>query len=176
MGSIYIGMMVALAIVGILLMEVGGTWSVLQRREREEQLLFAGDQIRRGLQKYAASGPAAGMYPKTLDMLLRDERHPAVLRHLRSLYVDPMSGKPDWGIVPGLGGSIMGVYSKSVATPMRQANFPRDYLAFAGKASYREWIFRADGQAVGPIVEQPVPITWEAVREDADKAPGGQEK
>jgi type II secretory pathway pseudopilin PulG len=154
-GSIYVGVMTALAIVGVMLMEMGKTWSVIQRREREEQLLFVGDQIRRGLANYASSGPVAGTYPKSMEVLIQDPRRSTVVRHLRRLYADPLSGKFDWGIVPGLGGTIMGVYSQAGGTPMRQANFPKQYVFFAGKSSYREWVFSSMEQAGG---EAPVDI------------------
>jgi type II secretory pathway pseudopilin PulG len=140
-GSIYVGVMVALAIVGIMLMEAGKMWSIVQQREREEQLLFAGDQIRWGLESYSKAGPASGFYPKTLDMLLQDSRQPTIVRYLRQVYADPMTGKPEWGVIPAEGGTIQGVYSQGNGTPLRQANFPITYQSFVGKGSYHDWVF-----------------------------------
>lgn len=59
--------------------------------------------------------------------MLLDKRYPTPRRHLRRLFVDPITGKTDWGLVNAPEGGIMGVYSLSEREPMKRANFePED--------------------------------------------------
>ena len=58
-----------------------------------------------------------------------------------------MTGSTDWGLVRGPNGGIVGVYSTSTAQPLKTANFPKEYAAFAGAPSYRDWVFAAGGAA-----------------------------
>jgi len=134
-------MMLVLVSLAVLVAErssAGRAW-----REREEQLLFVGDQYRRALLSYhAAVGGAAAQYPATLDALLHDERFPSVVRHLRRLYPDPVTGKFDW-ILELSQGRIVGVHSASQRGPQRHANFPVDYERFSQAVNYAQWRFEA---------------------------------
>ncbi|HUN92052.1 MAG TPA: type II secretion system protein [Burkholderiaceae bacterium] len=114
------------------------------QREREAQLLFVGDQYRRALQSYAAVAPAGGIaqYPSKLDELLEDKRFPNPVRHLRRLYVDPMTGAADWELERSQG-RIIGLHSRSKLAPLRRANFPDRDAAFADARSYADWRFTA---------------------------------
>ena len=93
--------------------------------------------------------PGSQQYPQRLENLLADNRFPNVRRHLRRIYRDPMTGSTDWGLVRGPNGGIVGVYSTSTAQPLKTANFPKDYAAFAGAPSYRDWVFAPGGGAAG---------------------------
>lgn len=112
------------------------------QREREEQLLFVGDQYRRAIASYRAIiGPGgARSLPASLDDLLADHRFPTPIHHLRRLYPDPMTGKPDWELVR-LGNGIAGVRSRSHAEPIKQAGFEPSYSHFEGKPRYADWVF-----------------------------------
>ncbi|WP_431112938.1 type II secretion system protein [Variovorax paradoxus] len=94
----------------------------------------------------SGSPPAAGSlsdprgYPGSLDELLRDERFPGIRRHLRKIFVDPMTGKAEWGLVQ-VAGRIVGVHSLSTAVPIKQAGFDGDDHSFAGAQSYAGWVF-----------------------------------
>ena len=140
-GFTYIWLLVALAVMAVGLAAVGELASTAAKREREAELLFAGDQIARAIGAYAASTPGAAQYPQKLEDLLADKRYPNVRRYLRRVYADPMTGLPDWGVVRGPGGGIVGVHSRSKSPPIKTANFPAEYQAFAGAASYSEWVF-----------------------------------
>lgn len=114
------------------------------QREREAQLLFVGDQYRRALASYAGIAPSGGAttYPAKLDELLEDKRFPNPVRHLRQLYVDPMTGAADWQLELQQG-RIVGLHSASTKAPLRHANFPDRYGSFANAHSYADWHFSA---------------------------------
>jgi len=132
---------------------------VVVQREREADLLFVGDEYRRALQSYHTLVPAGGVpqFPATLAELLVDKRFPNPVRHLRKLYVDPMTGKADWALET-LQGRIVGLHSTSAADPLRKAGFPAVDAAFADANSYVQWRFLASdtagtvgaGTAAGP--------------------------
>ena len=128
--------------------------STAARRDKEAELLFAGDQFARAIARYRASRariPASTL--SLLENLLADNRFPNVRRHLRRIYRDPMTGSTEWGLVRGPNGGIIGVYSTSTAPPLKTANFPKEYAAFAGAPSYRDWVFPR--RAVGLLVRPP---------------------
>jgi hypothetical protein len=79
-----------------------------------------------------------------LKELLRDPRLPGVRRHLRKIYVDPMTGKAEWGIVYlGEKAGVLAVYSLSNAKPVKIGNFPQRFAGFEGKQKISEWRFEA---------------------------------
>ena len=114
------------------------------KRERELQLLFIGDQYRNAIRSYYATIPPGGtqQYPKRLEDLVEDARTPAMLRHLRALYADPLTGKFDWDLEMA-GDRITGVRSPSAATPLLHAHFSGDDSGFADAKSYHDWVFSA---------------------------------
>ncbi|MCH8179504.1 MAG: type II secretion system protein [Proteobacteria bacterium] len=85
-------------------------------------------------------GAGARPYPASLDELLQDPRTPGITRHLRQVFVDPMTGKAEWGLVR-VGGRIVGIHSLSQRQPIKQAGFEDQDMAFAGKERYRDWVF-----------------------------------
>jgi type II secretory pathway pseudopilin PulG len=140
-GFTYVWLLIAVAIMAAGLAAIGDVAGTAAKREKEAELLFVGDQFARAIAEYRASSPGAPQYPLQLEDLLKDNRFPNVRRYLRRLYPDPMTGRPDWGLVRGAGGGIMGVYSQSTARPLKTANFPREYGSFAGANSYSAWQF-----------------------------------
>ncbi len=153
-GFTYIGLLLAVALAGVALAAAGTLWSTETQREREADLLFAGDQYRRAITAYYETVPAgqARRFPQTLEDLLQDKRWPTNRRHLRRLYVDPITGTREWGIVRGPGETITGVYSLSTAKPLKRANFPKDYQQFTDAKAYSEWrfLYTASGSAPAP--------------------------
>ena len=143
-GFTYLGVLFAVVVLGIGLASIGTIWTTYAKREKEADLLFAGEQFRSALMRYQLANSTVGDgYPKTLEMLLEDPNAPNVRRFLRRIYVDPMTGKAEWGLLRGPGGGIIGVYSLSQATPIKTANFP-DYLtANEAAKSYTDWKFVA---------------------------------
>lgn len=131
------------AVTGFALTSVAQVWETASRREREAELLFIGKQFRDAIMRYAASSPGAPQYPKKLEDLLADPRFPNLRRHLRQIYVDPMTGKADWGLVLGPDGSVFGVHSLSEHRPVKVAGFAIDEDSFSTAKSYAEWKFVA---------------------------------
>ena len=141
-GFTYIGLLIAVIITGITLATAGDVWHTAQQRERERELLFAGNQIRQAIKRYYnASGGPARQYPQSLEELLRDPRQPGVVRYLRRLYYDPITGTSEWGLVKDTNDRIMGVFSLSEERPIKQANFGAPNQDFEGKEKYSEWTF-----------------------------------
>lgn len=142
-GFTYIAILLAIALHGAVLAAAGSVWHIAQKRERERELLFIGDQFRHAIRAYAQSGPGTkGQLPKTLDDLLLDPRFPGVRRHLRKIFVDPVTWKAEWGLVKTPdGNAIVGVYSLSEEVPLMTTNFQPADRAFEGATTYAEWKF-----------------------------------
>ena len=150
-GFTYIGLLLLLAMMGTALAGAGTLWSIESRREKERDLLFAGEQFRSAIAAYRDRTPAgqAPRFPRRLEDLLKDERWPTTRRHLRQIYVDPMTGKREWGLERSPAGEILGVHSLSMQQPLKQAGFPPHQEQFAGATTYRDWnfIYTAPGAA-----------------------------
>lgn len=143
-GFTFIGLMVIVSIIGIGLLAVGEVWHTARQREKEQALLFVGDQFRRAIKSYHAHTPAAARgqpYPMSLEDLLKDPRSPSTQRYLRKIYTDPITGETDWGVLRNQNGAIVGVFSRSEETPLKQNNFRPSNAEFEGKARYSEWVF-----------------------------------
>ena len=147
----------------------GNTWKNVMQREREEELLFRGDQYRRALESYfkAAHAGAKGAYPRSVEDLLKDPRSLKTLRHLREAYKDPFTGEDfelvqEGGTVTGLPGAaqslagIRGVRSKSGLEPFKKGGFRAPYEDFDGAEAYSDWKFVfVPAQAGQPGATQP---------------------
>jgi len=149
-GFTYVWLLLAIGLVAAGLAAAAELASTAARRDKEAELLFVGDQFARAIARYRTAVPGSQAYPQRLEDLLVDSRVPTVRRHLRRLYRDPMTGSTEWGVVRGPNGGIVGVYSTSTAQPLKTANFPKEYAAFAGAPSYRDWVFAPGGAAGSP--------------------------
>ncbi|WP_124949923.1 type II secretion system protein [Sulfuriferula thiophila] len=141
-GFTYLAILFAIAIMGIALAAAGSLWHVSQQREKERELLYIGNQYRQAITLYYERSPGGGkQFPKSLENLLQDNRQLVPQRYLRKLFRDPITNSKTWGLVAGPGNSIMGVYSLSEDTPIKQGNFDKNNLAFAGAQHYSDWKF-----------------------------------
>jgi len=116
--------------------------ATVARRDKEKELLAIGRQFRAALARYRESSPNGGEpeYPESLEQLLRDDRLPGIRRYLRRIFIDPMTGKAEWGVIR-IGGRIVGINSLSEQTPIKQDGFEADSAPFRGKRHYSEWVF-----------------------------------
>jgi len=141
-GFTYIGVMVLVALMGIALAAAGQVWHTFQQREKEQELLFIGHQFQRALKRYADHTPGqARRAPLHLEELLQDPRHPGVQRYLRKIYLDPMTGSAEWGLISGPNGEIYGVHSLSDDEPLKKSHFGLADKHFEGKMKYSDWVF-----------------------------------
>lgn len=141
-GFTYLGLLFAVAIVGVLLAAVGVLWSTERQRQKEAELLLIGAEFRAAIGAYYEQTPGlVKRYPAKLQDLLKDDRYLSVRRYLRQIYADPMTGTREWGLVVAPEGGIMGVRSLSEAQPIKQAEFPFEWMDFDGMRQYSEWRF-----------------------------------
>lgn len=141
-GFTYLAMLFAVAMVGVALSAAGVMWSTERQREREKELLFIGNQFRHAIADYYEHSPGTvKRYPRSLVDLLRDNRFLGIQRHLRQIYVDPMTGSDNWGLITAPEGGIMGVHSLSNARPVKQAGFSDRDADFERKETYSDWRF-----------------------------------
>jgi type II secretory pathway pseudopilin PulG len=109
-GLTYLGVLFAVALLSIGLVAASEIWSTTARRQRLEQLEWTGRQYQQAIGSYYESSPGrAKVFPTTLDDLLEDRRVPYKRRHIRQLYVNPMTGKFDWELIQAPGAGIRGV-------------------------------------------------------------------
>ena len=147
-GFSYLIVLFAVAAIGAGLALAGTAWETASRREKEAELLYIGNAYRAAIASYYERSPGVKSFPRSLDDLVKDPRFPNTVRHLRKVYRDPITGSDKWGLVPGIGGGVMGIYSTSEALPLKQANFDPLNLVFQErtaqlkeKMTYREWQF-----------------------------------
>lgn len=159
-GVILLALLIGLALSGIALMGAVDIWTLQRQREREQQLLYVGDQYRLAIGRYYYAAPAGTpkTLPATLEMLLEDDRFPVPVRHLRRLYPDPITGHAEWGQLRS-GERILGIYSLSEAKPVKQAGFSVADESFTGRAHYKEWIFSFSGAPATVVIMRPGAIT-----------------
>ena len=141
-GFTYLGLMLVIAAMGAVLGATAQVWATVVQREKEVELLFIGNQFRKALMAYAGGARNPNeRTPRTLNDLLKDPRHADNRRYLRQIYIDPMTGKREWGLQKDTKGGIVGIFSLSEAKPLKVASFAKRDRDFEGKAKYSQWIF-----------------------------------
>ena len=146
-GFTYIGLLIVIAIAGIGLAAVGVLWQTQAQRMREQELLFIGGEYSRALASYATSTPGGiRQFPADLEDLVLDKRIPIIKRHLRKLYLDPISNKAEWGLEKQQN-RIVGVYSLSKKKPIKKSGFAAEYESFENAQTYSDWRFGSSGNA-----------------------------
>jgi type II secretory pathway pseudopilin PulG len=145
-GFTYLAALVIVILMGIMLSMVGETWSRIMQRDREEELMFRGKQIKNAIERYNKSGqmPPGGL--KGLDILYNgDDRFVSRVRYLRKEYKDPITGK-DFEVIRNTKTGIVGVFSPSDQEPLQKKNFPEELKTFEDKTKYSEWKFEYKAQ------------------------------
>ena len=156
-GFTYVGMIVFVTIIGLVGAATLKVGALLPRAEAENELLETGAVFSAALASYAqATPPGQPSQPASLEALLRDPRFPVPLRHLRRIFVDPVTGSAEWGLVRAAeGGPILGVYSLSQAKPLKIANFDARFVNFEHKPHLSDWKFMADARVSTPAAAVP---------------------
>ena len=159
-----------MAVMAIFLTVAVQSASFQAQREKEEELIFRGQQAVEAIRLFRARN---GRFPLTLDELVK-----AKPRVLRKPWADPMTGKPDW--VPVYlgeeGGTVVGGSAAPTPTPGRgraagaargpiigvRSGVCEDAIKiYEGRTKYCEWKFIFDPQKqTGPgkqLVPGPTP-------------------
>lgn len=159
-GVTYLVVLFLVALVGLGLAALGNFWSAEAQRQRERELLFIGEQFGAALWRYYDASPGAKVYPQRLEELLDDRRQQAVRRHLRQIFIDPLTGKRDW-VVETSAGQIVAVHSRSSGVPLTRHGFARGWEGLADAGTHSEWVFRARQPALeagGILPLAPAPV------------------
>ncbi len=149
-GFTYLGTIILVAIIGLVGAASLKVGSLLQRAAAEEELLDIGAAFTDALRSYAAATPQGQpQQPNTLDDLLKDPRFPNPRRHLRKIFVDPITGKAEWGVMYlGDKVGVLGVYSLSDSRPLKVANFDARFLNMENKEKLSDWKFTMSSQSL----------------------------
>jgi type II secretory pathway pseudopilin PulG len=134
-------------ILGIMVSGSVTSWSMKAKRDKEDDLLYDLAQYRDAMRRWykldnnRAAGSVQAPVP-LLDLkdLLKDPKSSSPTKYLRRLYLDPITGK-EFQVIKEASGRIVGVKSSSEAQPIKQANFPDEFIAFEGRTKYTEWEF-----------------------------------
>lgn len=80
----------AVSVISIGLLAAVPVWQTQIQREKEEELIFRGNQYVEAIRLYQVKKP--GTFPKTLDELVEE-------KCLRRLYRDPMTSHGEWNLI-----------------------------------------------------------------------------
>lgn len=141
-GFTYLWVLFLVAFMGLGLSIASAISVTVIQRDRERALIAIGHQFRIAIGRYAESGALGDQrdYPASLDDLLKDNRTPGVTRHLRKVFIDPMTRKAEWGLLR-INGRIVGVHSLSDAQPIKQTGFETIDMSFSNRQKYSDWVF-----------------------------------
>lgn len=147
-GFTYLSLIILLAVISLLTVSTLKLGAVLQRSKAEQELLEIGAAFSDALRSYAdATPPGQPPQPPSLKELLKDPRFPGTRRHLRKIFVDPMTGQAEWGITYlGEKTGVIAIYSLSNTKPIKVGNFPPRYSDFGDKSRISEWKFSIAAQ------------------------------
>lgn len=141
-GFTLVGALILCAFMGAGALAYGELASHAAQREKEQELLFVGNQFRQAIGAYYERTPGVvKRFPQKLEDLLEDKRHLVPQRYLRRMYADPITGKREWGLMQAPDGGIMGVYSLSDAQPIKRAGFAARDSILAATGHYSDWHF-----------------------------------
>ena len=175
-GFTYLGLIIFVTIIGLVGAATLKIGALLQRAAAEEELLDIGAAFSAALDSYAAATPqGASPYPPSLKELLKDPRVPGVRRHLRKIFVDPLTGKAEWGVVylgDGTTG-VVAVHSLSTARPLKVANFDSRFAGLDNADTISAWRFKARDPALGQAPGQPQPQPAAPAAPTAQPVPPG---
>lgn len=148
-GFILIGLLLLIMLSGIALAQAGVKWRDAQQRELEQELIRVGEAYRLAIGRYYNETPSlVKEYPPNLYVLLSDNRFPIPRKHIRRLYIDPVTQREGWGIIEAPSGGVMGIYSLSDKPPFKTAGFRQHLRHLNNKKYYGEWYFAYIPEAI----------------------------
>jgi hypothetical protein len=143
-GFLYLGILFAIFILSIAVFLSSYSYKIDSQREREFELLFIGHQFEIAIESYYNNSPdGIKDLPLKIEDLLLDKRTLIPLRHLRKIYIDPMTNSIDWGLIKNDSGGIVGIYSLSESKPLiKSSEFYKQYKdEFNNAQTYSDWKF-----------------------------------
>src|SRR6218665_1208739 len=157
-GVQYLLLLLLLPVLGVGLAVAAQPHATAVQRQCEQELLAIGWQFRTALGRYHEAQQVAGKkeYPPSLEDLLQDPRFPGIERHLRKIFVDPITRKKQWGTLK-IGGRIVGVHSLSEAATLKRDGFEPEDMAFKGKQKYSDWVFTSPPNLIVPVESEAAP-------------------
>jgi len=103
-GFTYLAAIILVVFLGIMLGATGQGWKTIMQRDKEEELIFRGRQIRDGIARWQKKYPGKPLME--LKPLLEDPNSLEKARYLRKIYKDPITNK-DFALIMA-GGSPAG--------------------------------------------------------------------
>lgn len=144
-GATYLLLLFLLAVLAAGMAAIGTNWAVATQREREAELLFRGTQFSRALASWRdASAQAQPRAPRHLEELLIDTRSSPPRHHLRQLYRDPFTGRPDWELLRDAQGRIVALASTARLPALRRVQVRLRPGAEPSLPTVGDWLFEAD--------------------------------
>lgn len=156
-GYTYLGVLFIVSVLAMTAAAASVVWHVAKQRDDERELVFVGQQFAAAIERYRnrVLNPDQP-YPYRLEELLHDDRGVVPQRHLRRLYVDPMTGDAKWGLIRVSGGGIVGVHSLSERRPYPRNQVVAGYMPPVA-SSYQGWRFVAPSALVLLAAQAPLP-------------------
>lgn len=141
-GFSYVVVMFLVAIAAVVSVRGLESTLMVERHDKESELLWRGTAYRNAIREYYINGPGTGRaYPRELKDLLYDRRLVRPTRPMRKLYRDPMTADGEFEPVRNQSGDIIGVRSRSLVKPLKQAGFAPEYASFTNAQHYSDWKF-----------------------------------
>lgn len=146
-GSLGFSYLIVIFLVFLLGLNLGAAalvWSQAVRRDKEDELIRAGQQIRSAIESYYLSSPGSvRRYPERLEQLLTDDRFVTTKRHLRRVPMDPISGSyATWQIIMAPEGGVMGVRSSAPGKPLKSRALGSEAPFTKAAERYSDWEFK----------------------------------
>ena len=136
--ALLLGMM---TVMGIFLMKAVPSAIVEVQRGAEEELIFRGEAMARGIRLFQQR---TGSYPTKLEDLLK-VRPPV----LRKLYKDPMTQEGDWDLVTAVQAGSSGDKTGLPIAGVRSRSQRDSIKMYKGKTLHSDWIFSAADDILG---------------------------
>ena len=131
-------------------------WSTARQLEKEQRLIFVGNQFRAAIGRYYENSPGATrQFPLRLEDLVSDVRMAPKAQYIAEVYHDPLGGN-EWGLVRNSAGGITGIHSLSEDVPAKVSQFASGNEQFIGKSKYNEWVFQYVPTSVMATPKSPV--------------------
>ncbi len=130
-----------MTVMGILLMKAVPSVIVEVQRSAEDELIFRGEAMARGIRLYQQR---TGGYPTKLEDMMK--LRPSILRRL---YKDPMTQEGEWDLVTAVPVGASGDKTGLPIVGVRSRSQKDSIKMYRGKTLYSDWVFSAADDILG---------------------------